>query len=282
MEYGGKATAASIPKAVAGGTVDAITADFTPNLTLADQTLCVIVALGANVTITPTFAPDGLPAHVITKQGGTALVAGDIPGALAGCILEYNLANTRWELLNPKATAYVHPNHSGDVTSTGDGATAITNEAVSNAKLAHMATKTIKGRVTAEAGVSEDLTPIQAFAVILNPGIYAHGNMGSTETFDFTAYIRHSGTADADVVVTLNDPGFPCTCYLFITKDATDTARAISYKKTDGGDFAAGNFEWIRDDALASLAVNGGLYEIVLQRMEVADKWIPSYGTVGF
>ena len=33
------------------------------------------------------------------------------------------------------ACSYTHPNHSGDVTSTADGATAITNDAVSRAKL---------------------------------------------------------------------------------------------------------------------------------------------------
>ena len=90
-----------LPIAVAGGSADAITADYDPNLTLADTILCAIVAAYANATTTPTFAPDGLTAHTIVKKGGTALVAGDIPGAGAVCLLEYNLANTRWELLNP-------------------------------------------------------------------------------------------------------------------------------------------------------------------------------------
>ena len=57
------------------------------------------------------------------------------------------------------ANNYVHPNHSGDVTSTGDGATTIAANAVSNAKLADMATATIKGRATAGTGDPEDLTP---------------------------------------------------------------------------------------------------------------------------
>jgi hypothetical protein len=89
----------------AGGTVDAITADYSPNVTLANLTTCAFVATGANTTATPTFAPDGLTAHTITKKGGAALVPGDIPAALAVCILEYNSANTRWELLNPATTA---------------------------------------------------------------------------------------------------------------------------------------------------------------------------------
>lgn len=99
-------SATRIPVVVAGGTVDAITADFTPNIALTDMTVCMIVASGANTVTNPTFNPDGLGAQTIYKKGGAALVAGDIPGALAVCILEYNLANTRWELLNPAVPCY--------------------------------------------------------------------------------------------------------------------------------------------------------------------------------
>ena len=91
----------SLPRATAAGTADAITATYVPALTLIDKQICVFVATGANTITNPTFAPDGLAAHTIVKHGGIALAAGDIPGALAVCILEYNLANTRWELLNP-------------------------------------------------------------------------------------------------------------------------------------------------------------------------------------
>ena len=90
-----------LPIVNAGGTVDAITADYTPNITLSDRRLCAFIATGANTSATPTFAPDGLTAHTIVKMGGQALAAGDIPGAEAVCILQYDLTNTRWELLNP-------------------------------------------------------------------------------------------------------------------------------------------------------------------------------------
>jgi len=97
------ASAAGIPIATAGGTVDAITADYTPDMTLSNLAICSFVASGANTSTTPTFAPDGLTPHTITKKGGQALAAGDIPAAGAVCIVEYNLANARWELLNPAA-----------------------------------------------------------------------------------------------------------------------------------------------------------------------------------
>lgn len=92
---------AGLPRAAAGGTADAITADFTPDVTLADKTMVAVVAAAANATTTPTFAPDGLTAHTITKQGGSALAAGNIAAAGHVLLLSYNLANTRWELLNP-------------------------------------------------------------------------------------------------------------------------------------------------------------------------------------
>jgi hypothetical protein len=86
----------------AGGTADALTADFATNITPAAGTRIRVIAASANATTTPTLAVDGTTARTIVKQGGTALVVGDI--AAAGHILElqYDLANTRWELLNPK------------------------------------------------------------------------------------------------------------------------------------------------------------------------------------
>lgn len=90
-----------LPRAAAGGTADAITADFTPNITLSDMMTVAVVAGAANTTTTPTFAPDGLTAHTIVKRGGNALAANDIAGAGHVILLCYNLANTRWELLNP-------------------------------------------------------------------------------------------------------------------------------------------------------------------------------------
>jgi len=76
------------------------------------------------------------------------------------------------------ANNYSHPNHSGDVTSTGDGATAIANGVVTNAKLADVATATFKGRTTAGTGVPEDLTAAQA-RTLLNVADGATANTGT-------------------------------------------------------------------------------------------------------
>lgn len=93
-----------IPWAVASGSADVIVATYNPVITtLTDGLLLSFRAFAANATTTPTFAPNGLTAHTITQLGGSALVAGNIAAILAEYIVRYNLANTRWELLNPSA-----------------------------------------------------------------------------------------------------------------------------------------------------------------------------------
>ena len=95
------ATGTSVPVVAAGGTPDVITGAYSPAITVLTDMLRVdFVASAANATATPTFQANATAAHVITKKGGTPLGV-DIPGALAVCQLQYNLANTRWELLNP-------------------------------------------------------------------------------------------------------------------------------------------------------------------------------------
>lgn len=86
----------------AGGTADAITATYSPAVTaLVDGMILRVRASAANATTTPTFSPNGITAHTITKKGGNALVPGDIAGADHELELVYKLASTRWELLNP-------------------------------------------------------------------------------------------------------------------------------------------------------------------------------------
>ena len=85
------------------------------------------------------------------------------------------------------ANLYVHPNHSGDVTSTADGATVIVANAVSNTQLEDMATLRVKGRVTAGTGDPEDLTASQV------AGLLDHDQIGNNLDWANTG---HTGTAD--------------------------------------------------------------------------------------
>lgn len=105
---------------IAGGTSETLTATYSPVITaLKDGQICFVRALAANITPTPTFSPNGLTPRVITKNGGLPLAVSDINGALYEAVLRYNLANTRWELLNPStaalATAVANNFSTGDV-----------------------------------------------------------------------------------------------------------------------------------------------------------------------
>ena len=87
---------------VVGGTADALTITTVPPAASLVDGAIVACRLGfANLTTAPTLNRDTLGNKTITKAGGVALVPGDLPGALAEAIFRYNLANTRWELLNP-------------------------------------------------------------------------------------------------------------------------------------------------------------------------------------
>lgn len=88
--------------AVGGGSANAITATYTPAITaVVDGMLLSVRATAANTTATPTFSPNGLTARTIVKQGGQALVAGDIRAASHDLLLRYRATGTVWELLNP-------------------------------------------------------------------------------------------------------------------------------------------------------------------------------------
>lgn len=91
-----------VRETIAGGTVDAITATFSPALSaLANNIMVLVEAAGANTSTTPTFAPDGLAAKTIVKGNNLPLLAGDIPGADAKMSLIFDSTLDKWVLLNP-------------------------------------------------------------------------------------------------------------------------------------------------------------------------------------
>ena len=65
------------------------------------------------------------------------------------------------------ANDYTHPNHTGEVTSTGDGATVIVDDAVTYAKMQNVvADERILGNVTASDSVVEELTKAQVLTML--------------------------------------------------------------------------------------------------------------------
>ena len=88
----------------ASGTADAITASYTPAITVLSNGMSLFVrAASANTTTTPTFTPNSgtIAAKTIVKGNGLALAAGDIAGGGHWIELQYDATLDKWVLLNP-------------------------------------------------------------------------------------------------------------------------------------------------------------------------------------
>ena len=89
--------------ATAAGTFDAITASFTPAITvLTNHQILFVRAIGANTVTNPTFTPNSgvVTAKTIKKLNNAALIVGDIIGSSHVLILQYNSIIDAWFLLN--------------------------------------------------------------------------------------------------------------------------------------------------------------------------------------
>ena len=128
--------------------------------------------------------------------GGIFLHAGDKPIKFLGAYITSleNLADYLETGNGNSATPYVHPNHSGDVTSVGDGAQTIAAGVVDNTKLANMVTETVKARLTAGTGDPEDVTLADLATAMGVPGtqtakrVVLSDASGNLATSDYVAY----------------------------------------------------------------------------------------------
>ena len=110
-----------------------------------------LLGLGtAAVTASTAYAP---AAHV---GAGAAAHANAVSGSDAGFMTGADKA--KLDGVAASANAYVHPNHSGEVTSTADGAQVIANNAVTLAKLATQAADTVLANATSGAAVPTAVT----------------------------------------------------------------------------------------------------------------------------
>ena len=99
----------AIPVVAAGGTVNAITATYSPAMDALVQGVIVgVEASGANTTGV-TFEPNGLGAKSVFKNANDPLVGGDIPGANFVAYLRYDSSLDAWQIINPKAAAGLNP-----------------------------------------------------------------------------------------------------------------------------------------------------------------------------
>lgn len=168
---------------------------------------------------------------VVSNAKLANMVAGRIKGRIStdGDPQDLTAAEVR-TLLNVAdgANAYVHPNHSGDVTSVADGAQTIAAAAVSNAKMANMVTKTLKGRNTGSTGAPEDITVLQ-----VQQWRQTSEASNATPSINSDNVGRHSITALAAAITSLTVTGTPYDGQLlWISLLDNGTARAIAFGAT--------------------------------------------------
>jgi len=191
-----------------GGTADAITAAYSiPITALVDGQLCYVRATAANVTTTPTFSPNGLTARTIVKNGGQALVAGDISGDGHELELRYDLANTRWELMNPRPVSVTNPVLNGTIT--GSASPKINNFRLTLTTDVPVTTTDVTGASTVF------LTPYNGNQIALYNGTawellttaqvsLALSGLTSGRPYDVFAY-NNAGTVTLETLVWTND-----------------------------------------------------------------------------
>lgn len=223
----------SVEIAAAGGTVDAITADYNPDITLVDKTVCIVISAGANTSTTPSFAPDGVTAHTIVKAGGQALVAGDIPAAGARVMLSYDLANTRWELMNPAQSA-----GSGDVATDTIFDAAGDLVQGTGANTAAKLTKGAEGTIL-RAGAASNAYSTSTFADTYPKGTFLYAATANT-----IAGVAHPGAAN-----------------YFLMTNAADTAAwtlGTNLSSLNGLTFADASIVQLTGAGTSSVLTSGG------------------------
>lgn len=94
-------TLQQIQWAIAAGTSDAIIAAYPVEVDELVDGLCLgFRVLTANLTTTPTFAPDQQPAYVIVKGAGSPMGIGDFAGNGQEVLVRLNLAQRLWYWVN--------------------------------------------------------------------------------------------------------------------------------------------------------------------------------------
>jgi hypothetical protein len=173
---------------------------FATSPTLVTPVLGVATATSINgLTITPSTGTLTVGAATVTTPAVNSTTVIPDAGAAnsfltaisAGGVI--SKAQPAFSTLSGSATCAQLPALTGDVTSSAC-ATTIANDAVTNAKLANVATATLKGRVTSSVGDPEDLTGTQATTLLdvftsALKGLVPGGSGGGTTTF-----LRADGT----------------------------------------------------------------------------------------
>ena len=195
---------------------------------------------------------DLMPTEELIGVLATFILLSDCPNNYIGSALygvRVNGAATGLEFY-PIPSGYVHPNHSGDVTSVADGSTTIANHAVTNAKMAHMDANTIKGNNTSSADNPVDMTVAQLITLLgWTDDIkfeFRSITAGTAQTYDLDikasyGYTIESASLETDdgtlTGVSINIGGTPVTSLSSLTVDtAVDETASTGAKTVVAGD----------------------------------------------
>ena len=191
-----------------------------------------------NITLTNTT----IPYSQIQDVSATDRILGrDSTGA--GVIEEISPASLRTMInVADGANAYVHPDHTGDVTSSADGATTIGNDKVTYAKMQNLAANNrILGRVAAGSGDCEELTALQVRTMI---------NVAYGATADQTNVTGSSGscTGNAATATALASGNQTINGDLTVTAGTSGDATLIIDADTDNNNENDHPQLWFRQD----------------------------------
>ena len=156
-------------------------------------------------------------ANPTLDNDGAALLDGALYwNTVAPELRVYDLGGTAWLSINN----YTHPNHTGEVTSSGDGALTITENAVSLPKMAQIATSILLGRSTGGTGNVEALSAAVVRA-ILNIEDGATADQSAEEIQDIAGSLVSSGGTKTRITVVYDD----ISGNMDFIVDATDIAQ---------------------------------------------------------
>jgi hypothetical protein len=150
----------------------------------------------------------------------------------AGTVQELTPTQVR-TLLNVAdgANNYTHPNHSGDVVSVGDGATTISNQAVTYAKIQNVTADRILGRITT-TGTAQELTAAQV-RTLLNVANGANNYVHPNHSGDVVS-VGDGATTISDNAVT-NNKFRQSVGFSVVGKTATGTGNVADIVATADG-----------------------------------------------
>lgn len=227
-----------------GGTADAITGNYSPTITsLTDGLKLSVRATTANLTTTPTFQPNAQTAHTIVQAGGLALSIGSIRGDGHDLILRYDLANTRWELLNPypAGTATTSGNNDFTGVNTFTDVLAIKGNAT-NAGRIRLNEDTDNGTNYIELKPTQAVTSNRAHIFADRDAYVGFSSASMAENYTFTASVGSSA-----LTIALKDAGG--------SDPTSDSPAIVSFRNATA---ATGDFTNIVITAATSIVVSSG------------------------